>query len=73
MKLIQVFALDVNGFELNSPHHEGEETMKAARVEVDRLMKHSDYLNDGLYKVEIRVNGDCVFDEFVKNFISEIE
>lgn len=66
-KTILVYALDAEGHELNTPFHEGEETLKAARAEAKRLLTHPDYLADGLDKVEIRVNGQVHQDFFVKH------
>lgn len=64
-KIILVFALDAEGHELNTPFHEGEETLKSARAEARRLLRNPEYLAAGLAKVEIRVNGEVHQDYFV--------
>lgn len=64
-KTILVFALDAEGNELNTPFHEGEESLKAARAEAKRLLRSPEYLDAGLHKVEIRVNGEVHSDFFV--------
>jgi hypothetical protein len=62
---ILVFALDAEGHEMNTPFHEGEETLKAAKAEALRLLRHPDYLADGLHKVEIRKGDVVLLDSFV--------
>jgi len=64
-KTILVFALDREGYQLNCPWPEGEESMKAAKAEARRMLADEDLIQAGLGKVEIRVNGECVWDHFV--------
>lgn len=57
--------MDKDGYELNTPFHEGEESMKAARLEAARLLRDDDLKAVGLFKVEIRDGTQVLKDYFV--------
>ena len=63
---ITVHAIDRRGCQMNDPWPEGEETMGAAKKEARRLMRDEELRAAGLDKVEIRADGQCIYDYFVK-------
>lgn len=64
LKLL-VYALDKDGYELNTPFHEGEESLKTARLEAARLLRDEELKAAGLFKVEIRNGTQVIKDYFV--------
>lgn len=64
-KLIQVFALDSDGYTMNVVNDLGEDTIKDGKAKAKRILTDPEYTDHGLHKVELRVNGECIYDWFV--------